>query len=175
MTFTISDCKTEKCWNQTFFISSYPRYVRLQNRVCQILIMTLEHVAMPFFAEISWNSAKVIVFFLEKGEKIGSWFHYIWITWWLTFFLESIYFFRFLPSPGRNRMLNLDQKYELCFCKSLKFSKILQTLFFSAWILPQNVKMLAKLEHIWASKGPKTPQKGLFDGCWIGMQNFGNV
>ena len=111
MTFTISDCKTEKCWNQTFFISSYPRYVRLQNRVCQILIMTLEHVAMPFFAETSWNSAKVIVFFLEKGEKIGSWFHHIWITWWLTFFLESIYFFRFLPSPGRNRMLNL--KFEV--------------------------------------------------------------
>ena len=27
----------------------------------------------------------------------------------------------------------------------------------------------------WQSKGPKTSQKRLFRGCWIGTQNFGNI
>ena len=48
-----------------------------------------------------------------------------------------------------------------------------QAMFLFARVLPMS-RISAILDHIWLSKGPKTSQKGPFDGCWIGTQNFEN-
>ena len=53
------------------------------------------------------------------------------------------------------------------FRKYSNFSKILQTLFLSAQVLPL-MYILANLDHVWGSKGPKPPKKGHFmDACLV--------
>ena len=52
-------------------------------------------------------------------------------------------------------------------------TKIFQTLCFSYWRLPM-VKVSARSNNIWGSKGPRNCKNGPFHGYWINTKNFEN-
>ena len=134
----------------------------------------------PMLPEKKTKNLHLIKFF-------SKWKRAIWISQWLKFFLAIsffpfffffFFFFRFQPSSGGSGVSKLDLKCKLWMRPFSIKTRILQkkkfkTFFLSTRVLPL-VKMLAKLDHIWGSKDPKSSQKNPFHECWIGKQNFEN-
>ena len=124
-----------------------------------------------FLPKIAQIVQKVIVFFLERREKIEPRFWHIWIAKWLKFFHNSIYSFRFQPSSRGNGGSKLDQKCKLWVLlfsikrsSSIKFFKVFVDEHLS-WTdhinilenkLSKNLGLLHKSKHFLNAKGMKS-------------------
>ena len=136
-----------------------------------ILILTLWFLTLPcFLAKIAQISQKVILFFLGRAEEIETWFWYIWIAQRL----------KEVPPPllllfnfGHLQGLTCGQSWTKSAIFFINPSISFQKMFLFARTLPP-VRILTILDHISVSKGPKSFQKGLFHGRWIGAHNFEN-
>ena len=140
-----------------------------------ILILTLWFSTLPCFrAKIVQILQKVILFFLERGEKIEPWLWHIWIAQWLKVSPLLLIFFDFShlqrETCGQSWTKSANFK-SVSFSLSLQF--FFETMFLFARALPL-LRISAILDHVWESKDPKTFQKGPFHEFWIGTQNFGN-
>ena len=124
-----------------------------------------------FLVKISQILQKVIVFFLEKEDEIKTSFWHIWIAQWLKFFRTTADFFSILAIFRRKRRVDVGSKV-LLWVRPLSINNWTLKKFFKQYFcLLENVDNIGPS---WGSKGPRTSQKGLFRGCWIDTQNFGN-
>ena len=127
-----------------------------------------------FLAKIVQILQIVILFFLERGKEIESWYWHIWMAQWLTFFPTTAHFFYFGYLHGKAGGQSCTKTLgPSLFHENSNPSKFFQTMFFFPRVLPL-VKISVILHHIWGSKGPKFSQKEPFHGCWIVTRNFEN-
>ena len=153
-TFAIYSRKTGKSWDQTFCTGTCPGIVLVKKGIWNFHSGPLTCNHAYIFPRKAQKVQKVILFFIGRGEEIRPCRWHIWIPWWLNLIWLLTYFFRFLVifrgKNGVNVRPNVQTLGVSRFCKNLNFSKILETLFVSPWILPL-VKIWQKSCDIWGN------------------------
>ena len=128
-------------------------------KFCQILILTPWFLTLLcFLAKTAQILQKLIVLSLERGEEtepliltyLDSLMDEVFLYDRLYFSISAIFRRKLLVKVGPPLFIN----------PSISF----QAMFLFARVLPMS-RISAILDHIWLSKGPKTSQKGPFDGC----------
>ena len=146
-------------------------------KFCQILILTLWLVNLPYFLpeKNSSNIAKSNRVFPGKGRGDRALIlKYLDSPMAKVFPHYCLFFFYFGHLPGKtgvqswNKCTNFGSVSLLWKLESFNF---FQTMFLFARVLLL-VRMSAILDHIWGSKGPKTSLKGPIHGCWISTKNL---
>ena len=151
--------KLENIWITFFFTGSWPEIVWLKQHYSNFDSTSLTCDPALFPGKNISNIAKGNRIFPGKGRGDIILTHYcLFISIWAIFRRER-------GVKVGPKVLTLGSSL---FHKYSNPSENFQTAFLFARELP-----LVRISAIWESKGPKTSQKGLFRGWWIGKQNFG--
>ena len=154
--------KLENIWTK-FFLQEVVQESCGWKSICQIFIQPLWLVTPAFFlVKIFQILQKVIAFFPERGEEIKISFWHIWIAQWLKFIRTIAYFFYFGQLSGGKKGQSWSKSAKFGSVPFHKYSNLSKK-FCSYW----------NFGNVGSYLGSNY-QKGLFRGCWMGTQNFGN-
>ena len=158
MSFVIYSCETGKCWNQNIF-TNLQNFVKIwKNSENTPNIAKINRV----FSGKGRGDRALILTYLDNPVAV-AFPHY-----WISFSISVIF-------RGK-RVVKVGPKVQtlgrFLFHENSNPSYFFQTMFLFVRVLL--MRILAILDHIWGSKGPKISQKRPFHGYWIGTQNIEN-